>query len=310
MSVRARETPSRHAAPFQPRAVAGEAAEAAAGAWSIRPIASRPSAAGGAAPSPTRPAATSPRSARHSRTAGISRRSSPPLDDRGDRREAAHHHRAQRFARHRLRPLDQSLSRLRARLRPIASRGRPTPSRASRPGLDFETKIFAKPNAPDLLEKELRAKGYEPKTIALGLQHRSLPAARAALPDHPRDPRSARPGEPPGRDRHQIGPRDPRHRHPGPDGRPAARQGGDLDHDPRPASSRAGWSRGPPRPAKRLDTVRRLAEAGIPVTRARRADHPGDQRSRDRGDPESLLPGRRARGRLRAAAPAATISRT
>src|SRR3954470_4936130 len=36
------------------------------------------------------------------------------------------------------------------------------------PGLDFETKIFAKPNAPELLEKELRAANYEPRTIALG----------------------------------------------------------------------------------------------------------------------------------------------
>jgi DNA repair photolyase len=35
-------------------------------------------------------------------------------------------------------------------------------------GLDFETKIFAKPNAPDLLERELRAPSYTPKTIALG----------------------------------------------------------------------------------------------------------------------------------------------
>jgi DNA repair photolyase len=35
-------------------------------------------------------------------------------------------------------------------------------------GLDFETKLFAKPNAPELLEKELRAPKYVPKTIALG----------------------------------------------------------------------------------------------------------------------------------------------
>lgn len=35
-------------------------------------------------------------------------------------------------------------------------------------GLDFETKIFAKPNAAELLEKELRASNYEPTTIALG----------------------------------------------------------------------------------------------------------------------------------------------
>ena len=36
------------------------------------------------------------------------------------------------------------------------------------PGLDFETKLFAKPNAAELLEKELMKPGYAPKTIALG----------------------------------------------------------------------------------------------------------------------------------------------
>ncbi len=36
------------------------------------------------------------------------------------------------------------------------------------PGLDFETKIFAKSGAAELLEKELRAPGYVPRTIALG----------------------------------------------------------------------------------------------------------------------------------------------
>jgi DNA repair photolyase len=36
------------------------------------------------------------------------------------------------------------------------------------PGLDFETKLFAKPNAPELLLKELSAPDYRPKTIALG----------------------------------------------------------------------------------------------------------------------------------------------
>jgi len=35
-------------------------------------------------------------------------------------------------------------------------------------GLDFETKIFAKTNAAELLEKELRAPGYEPRSIAIG----------------------------------------------------------------------------------------------------------------------------------------------
>jgi len=36
------------------------------------------------------------------------------------------------------------------------------------PGLDFESKLFMKPNAPELLERELSVPGYEPKTIAIG----------------------------------------------------------------------------------------------------------------------------------------------
>jgi len=36
------------------------------------------------------------------------------------------------------------------------------------PGLDFETRLFAKPDAPKLLERELSASGYVPRTIAIG----------------------------------------------------------------------------------------------------------------------------------------------
>ncbi len=36
------------------------------------------------------------------------------------------------------------------------------------PGADFETRIFAKPNAAELLEQELSAPGYVPKVIAMG----------------------------------------------------------------------------------------------------------------------------------------------
>ncbi len=36
------------------------------------------------------------------------------------------------------------------------------------PGLDFETRLFAKPDAPRLLERELAKPGYEPRTIAIG----------------------------------------------------------------------------------------------------------------------------------------------
>lgn len=36
------------------------------------------------------------------------------------------------------------------------------------PGLDFESRLFAKPNAAELLERELSKPGYTPRTIAIG----------------------------------------------------------------------------------------------------------------------------------------------
>ena len=36
------------------------------------------------------------------------------------------------------------------------------------PGLDFETRLFVKGGAADLLERELSAQGYQPRTIAIG----------------------------------------------------------------------------------------------------------------------------------------------
>jgi DNA repair photolyase len=36
------------------------------------------------------------------------------------------------------------------------------------PGLDFESKLFAKPDAPELLERELSAPNYSPRIIAIG----------------------------------------------------------------------------------------------------------------------------------------------
>jgi DNA repair photolyase len=36
------------------------------------------------------------------------------------------------------------------------------------PGLDFESKLFVKPDAPELLERELSAPNYLPRTIAIG----------------------------------------------------------------------------------------------------------------------------------------------
>src|SRR5438477_5590004 len=36
------------------------------------------------------------------------------------------------------------------------------------PGLDFESKLYMKPDAPELLERELSARSYAPRTIAIG----------------------------------------------------------------------------------------------------------------------------------------------
>jgi len=36
------------------------------------------------------------------------------------------------------------------------------------PGLDFESKLYMKPDAPELLERELSARNYVPRTIAIG----------------------------------------------------------------------------------------------------------------------------------------------
>ncbi|MBX9701498.1 MAG: PA0069 family radical SAM protein [Acetobacteraceae bacterium] len=56
------------------------------------------------------------------------------------------------------------------------------------PGLDFETQLYFKPELPALLEKELRARGYEAKPVALGANtdpyqpaERTLGITRAVL---------------------------------------------------------------------------------------------------------------------------------
>lgn len=132
-------------------------------------------------------------------------------------------------------------------------------------GLDFETTIFAKANAAELLEKELRAPGYEPKSIALGANtdpyqpvERRFRITRSILEvlnraNHPvgivtKSALVARDIDILGQmaDRQlakvavSVTTLDPKlHR----------------AMEPRAAS-----------PAKRLDTIRKLAEAGIPVT--------------------------------------------
>ena len=54
------------------------------------------------------------------------------------------------------------------------------------PGLDFETKLFAKPDAAALLAAELRKPGYRAERHRDRHQHRSLSADRARAEDHAR----------------------------------------------------------------------------------------------------------------------------
>ena len=102
------------------------------------------------------------------------------------------------------------------------------------PGLDFESKLFAKPDAAKLLRAELSARSYVPKTIALG-------ANTDAYQPIERERRITRAilevlvgVQPPGRHRHQVGAGDARHRHPGAHGAEGPGQGGALRHLARP----------------------------------------------------------------------------
>ena len=56
------------------------------------------------------------------------------------------------------------------------------------PGLDFETRIVAKPEAAGLLRRELRKRGYRPGPLALGSNTDPLPAGGARAADHEADP--------------------------------------------------------------------------------------------------------------------------
>ena len=93
------------------------------------------------------------------------------------------------------------------------------------PGLDFESKLLAKPDAPELLEKELAALGLRAAHDRDRHQHRSLSADRARAQNHARHSRSAGSGRPSGRHRHQIGAGDARHRYSAADGEAQSGQG-------------------------------------------------------------------------------------
>ena len=73
------------------------------------------------------------------------------------------------------------------------------------PGLDFESKLLAKPEAPALLEKELAAPDYEPRMIAIGTNTDPYQPIERDMQDHARHSRSAGARRPSRRHRHQVG---------------------------------------------------------------------------------------------------------
>ena len=182
---------------------------------------------------------------------------------REHRLDAQDHH-PQPVARHSLRSLDQSLSRLRARLRLLL--------RAADPRLP---RSLARPRFRIEAVRQTRRAGVAGKGIVRARifaahhrdrhQHRSLPADRTQISGHARHSRSARARRPSGRHRHQIGARAARPRYPGAHGRTQSGQGRDLGHHARSqARARHGTAR-----ADAHAPARSLA----PIVGRGRADH-------------------------------------
>ena len=132
------------------------------------------------------------------------------------------------------------------------------------PGLDFETKLIARPEAPDVLARELRAKSYRPAVIAIGTntdpyqpierEHRIMRRVLEVLLEHRHPVAVVTKGTLIERDADILGEM----------GRMGlARVGISITTLDRNVSR----SMEPrvPAPARRLETIQRLSEAGCPV---------------------------------------------
>jgi len=132
------------------------------------------------------------------------------------------------------------------------------------PGLDFETRLIARPEAPEVLARELSRKGYRPSVLAIGTntdpyqpieaRHRIMRRVLEVLRDFRHPVAITTKGSGIERDLDIIG--------------PMAAEG--LAHVGISVTTLdAGLARRMeprvPAPARRLETIRRLAAAGIPV---------------------------------------------
>ena len=200
------------------------------------------------------------------------------------------------FARYFLRPLDQSLSRLRARMR-LLLRAADAQLHGPVAGAGFRIKAVRQAGRGEAARQGVVEGGLSAAHHRHRHQYRPLPADREAVAHHARDPRSARRAQSPGRHRHEIGAGYARHRHPVAHGRARAGQGCAVGDD---ARQDAGANDG----AARLDADE--AAGGDPAVE--RSRHPGfgdggadrsrPDRSGDRAHPRRRPRGGRARRRL------------
>jgi DNA repair photolyase len=132
------------------------------------------------------------------------------------------------------------------------------------PGLDFETKLVARPEAPAVLARELARKGYVPEVIAIGTntdpyqpieaEHRVMRGLLEVLRDHRHPVTVVTKGALIERDTDILGEM----------GRMGLARVGISVTTLDPALSRKMEPRAPA-PARRLAAIRRLTEAGCPV---------------------------------------------
>ena len=132
------------------------------------------------------------------------------------------------------------------------------------PGLDFETKLVARPEAPSALERELSARAYKPEVIAIGTntdpyqpiekEHRIMRRILEVLRDHSHPVAIVTKGTLIERDIDILGEM----------GRKGLVRVGISVTTLDPKVSRLMEPR-VPSPARRLGTIRRLSDAGCPV---------------------------------------------
>src|SRR6185312_12536839 len=236
------------------------------------------------------------------RAAGRSRAASANLRHRRTRAQRDH---PQRFARHRVRAGDESVSRLRARLHllfraslaqllePFAGTG--LRNQAAR---EDEPRRGA---ARGIVQTRLRAEAHQYRQ-----QHRSVPAGRETVATDARRAGSAGRMPPPLHDRHQERAGRTRPRHSCADGARKSGAGVRIGEFARqPAGVEAGTARVRTAPAPAGGAGARAS--GRSGRRAGRADHPGVERSRHGSGAGTRRASGRQHGRLHGAAPAVGI---